>query len=319
MKPRAAKAPYKRIKNCMSPTAIPDRQYQVVHTTKYCYSEPVPQCYSETHLTPCDSPRQACLDHQLTIQPTPHKMDEWVDYFGNRMQFFTIQDRHEEFVVTARSQVQIRPADLRPHKATPAWEKVRDAVRVARDDQGWGARQFVYESPHVTLFDELERFAAPSFEPGRPWLEALLGLTARIHELFTFDPTATNVSTPLETVLQLERGVCQDFAHLQIGCLRAMGLPARYISGYLLTSPPPGQPRLIGADASHAWLSAYCPELGWVEFDPTNNLVPSLEHITVGYGRDYSDVCPIKGVFIGGGDHSMQVSVDVQPLDEAAA
>jgi transglutaminase-like putative cysteine protease len=177
-------------------------------------------------------------------------------------------------------------------------------------------RQFIYDSPHVAATTELADYARPSFAPGRPWLEATLELMARIYREFAYDPMATNVSTPLETVLTMRRGVCQDFAHLQIGCLRSLGLPARYDSGYLLTTPPAGQPRMVGADASHAWLAAWCPGVGWVDFDPTNNVVPSLGHITVAWGRDYSDVCPIKGVFIGGGEHAMNVSVDVEPLPD---
>ncbi len=175
--------------------------------------------------------------------------------------------------------------------------------------------QYLYDSDHVTTSADLAEFARRSFTPGRPWLAATLDLMLRIHREFVYDPAATSISTRLESVLALRRGVCQDFAHLQIGCLRSLGLPARYVSGYLLTTPPPGKPRLVGADASHAWISAWCPGVGWVDFDPTNNLVPTLGHITVGWGRDYGDVCPIKGVFIGGGEHAMKVSVDVQPID----
>ncbi len=171
----------------------------------------------------------------------------------------------------------------------------------------------------MAVDEPLAAYARPSFPRGRPWLEAIIDLTKRIHKEFVYDATATNISTPLASVMQLRRGVCQDFAHLQIGCLRAMGLAARYVSGYLLTSPPPGQPRLIGADASHAWLAAWCPGLGWIDFDPTNDLMPDLEHITVAWGRDYDDVCPIKGVFVGGGEHSMRVSVDVQKVENGKA
>jgi transglutaminase-like putative cysteine protease len=178
-------------------------------------------------------------------------------------------------------------------------------------------RQFVFDSPHVAAGGELAEYARESFMPRRPWLAAALDLLARIHRDFLYDPTATNVTTPLASVMAMRRGVCQDFAHLQIGCLRSLGLPARYVSGYLLTTPPPGQPRLAGADASHAWLAAWCPEFGWVDFDPTNNVVPSLAHVTVAWGRDYSDVCPIKGVFVGGGQHSVAVSVNVEPVEAA--
>jgi transglutaminase-like putative cysteine protease len=160
----------------------------------------------------------------------------------------------------------------------------------------------------------LRRYAAASFPAGRPTLEALLDLTQRIYRDFTYDPRATTVSTPLNQVWRTRRGVCQDFAHFQIGCLRALGLPARYVSGYLVTKPPPGKPRLVGADASHAWVALYCPGVGWIDADPTNNVLPAEHHITVAYGRDFSDVSPVKGVILGGGHHTLSVAVDVTPV-----
>jgi transglutaminase-like putative cysteine protease len=194
------------------------------------------------------------------------------------------------------------------------WEAVRDQLAVDRSPAVLEAYQYVFDSPHVPTSSDLAAFAAISFTPGRPWLEALLDLTRRIYTEFKYDKTATNIRTPPGEVLRLRRGVCQDFAHLQIGCLRSLGLAARYVSGYLVTSPPPGQPRLVGADASHAWLSAYSPEQGWVDVDPTNDLIPSLKHVSLAWGRDYSDVSPIKGVYIGGGHNGMTVAVDVMPL-----
>ena len=275
-------------------------RYRVVHTTTYSYSETVPLCQNELHLTPRDTARQTCLTHRLQVKPLPHRLDESLDYFGNHVRFFTVDEGHHELSVTAYSEVRIDVAAKRP-ETTPPWEQVRDFLATDRSAETIAARQFAFESPNVLLSAGLAEFGRPSFPAGRPWLEGVLDLTARIHKEFVYDPTATNVSTPLETVLNLKRGVCQDFAHLQIGCLRALGLPARYVSGYLLTLPPPGKPRLVGADASHAWLATYCPGVGWIEFDPTNNLVPSLDHITVAWGRDYSDVCPVQGVFVGGG------------------
>ena len=182
----------------------------------------------------------------------------------------------------------------------------RDAVDVA-------AAPYSFDSPCVRRDDRLASYAAMSFTPGRPLLEAALDLTSRIFHEFKYDPTATSVSTPTMEVFEKRRGVCQDFAHLEIGCLRSLGLAARYVSGYLLTDPRPGQPRLVGADASHAWLSVFCPGHGWVDLDPTNNVIPSMRHVTVAWGRDYGDVCPIKGVFLGGGSHWMTVAVDVVP------
>jgi transglutaminase-like putative cysteine protease len=289
-------------------------RYHVVHTTTYSYSEPVSLCQNEVHLTPRNTARQSCLDHRLTIRPTPSKLEEYVDYFGNKMHFFSIPDAHREMLVTAESDVRVLSAEYLPPEETPPWEQVRDFAKSSSSPEALDARQFLFDSPHVAACPGLAEFAAESFPAGRPWLVTVLDLTARINRLFVYDPTATNITTPLGTVLEIRRGVCQDFAHLQIGCLRLLGLPARYMSGYLVTAAPDGQPRLQGADASHAWLSAYCPGLGWIEFDPTNNLVPSLGHVTVAWGRDYSDVCPIQGVFIGGGQHSMDVSVDVRPV-----
>jgi transglutaminase-like putative cysteine protease len=290
-------------------------RYRIVHATRYLYSEAVPLCQNELHVHPRDTPRQTCLTHRLVIDPLPVRVEECRDYFGNHIQFFTIHDRHTELAVTAQTAVELRAAERLLPGSTTNWEEIAAMVgRVLGDDLD--VRQFVYDSPHIAAMPTLAALGRESFTPGRPWLEALLDLTSRIHRDFVYDATATSISTPLADVLAIRRGVCQDFAHLQIGCLRSLGLPARYVSGYLLTTPPPGQPRLVGADASHAWVSAWCPEFGWVDFDPTNNVIPSLEHITVAWGRDYSDVCPIKGVFVGGGEHAMNVSVDVEPLFE---
>ena len=288
-------------------------RYRVVHSTSFLYSEAVPLCQNELHVRPRDTARQTCHKHRLEISPQPHKVEECRDYFGNLIQYFTIQDRHYELSVTAHNDIELRAAQYLPPDKTTPWEAIAGSQRGPVGDE-LDVRQYIYDSPHISVSAELAEFAKVSFSPGRPWLDASLDLMARIHGEFTYDPTATTIRTRLESVLEMRRGVCQDFAHLQIGCLRSLGLPARYVSGYLLTTPPPGQPRLVGADASHAWISAWCPKFGWVDFDPTNNVVPSLEHITVAWGRDYSDVCPIKGVFIGGGEHAMNVAVDVEPM-----
>jgi transglutaminase-like putative cysteine protease len=289
-------------------------RYRIVHATNYYYSEAVPLCQNEVHLQPRPTRRQKCLRHRFDINPMPHRVEDCQDYFGNPIHFFTIAERHEQLSVTVRSEVELTPSEFSTSQPTAAWENVRETLKHDPAESLVDVRQFVFESPHVKIDARLTEYAARSFPAGRPWLEATMDLMARIHREFAYDPTATSVSTPLETVLELKRGVCQDFAHLQIGCLRALGLPARYVSGYLLTTPPPGQPKLVGADASHAWLSAWCPGLGWVDFDPTNNVVPAMGHVTSAWGRDYSDVCPIKGVFVGGGEHRMSVSVDVEPL-----
>jgi transglutaminase-like putative cysteine protease len=291
-------------------------RFRIVHATRFLYSDAVPLCQNETHIKPRDTARQTTRSHHLEIDPAPFKLEECRDYFGNAIQFFTIQDRHLELAVVAHSEVELRAAEYLPADRSLPWEEVAKSQAGPIGNE-LDVRQYIYDSPHISCSSELATYARGSFTPGRPWLEASLDLMARINREFAYDPAATNISTPLETVMAMRRGVCQDFAHLQIGCLRSLGLPARYVSGYLLTTPPPGQPRLVGADASHAWLAAWCPGFGWVDFDPTNNVVPAMGHITVAWGRDYSDVCPIKGVFIGGGEHAMNVSVDVAPLAES--
>lgn len=291
-------------------------KYKVTHTTIYNYSEQVPICHNEVHLTPRDHRRQTCLSHRLRIRPEPARIDTRVDYFGNYAGSFSIQEEHGRLSVTAHSQVEVAAPEIPDPATTPAWEEVRDRFALGQPPWWLEARQFVYASSYVPILDELRTYAQPSFSPGRPWLASVLDLTKRIFTEFKYDPTATTINTPVAQVFKQRRGVCQDFAHLQIACLRSLGLPARYVSGYLLTSPPAGQPRLVGADASHAWVSAFCPEVGWVDFDPTNNQIPTTKHIILAWGRDYSDVCPIKGVLVGGGQHRMRVAVDVLPVEE---
>jgi transglutaminase-like putative cysteine protease len=290
-------------------------KYKITHTTIYNYTEAVPICHNEVHLTPRDHRRQTCLAHRLRIRPEPVRIDTRVDFFGNHAGLFSIQEGHERLAVTAHSQVQVVAPEIPDPGSTPAWEEVRDRFALGQPPWWLEARQFVYESTHVPITDELRAYAQPSFPPAQPWLAGVLNLTGRIFLEFKYDPASTTINTPVATVLRDRRGVCQDFAHLQIACLRSLGLPARYVSGYLLTEPPPGQPRLVGTDASHAWLSAFCPEVGWIDFDPTNNHIPTTKHITLAWGRDYSDVCPIKGVLVGGGQHRMRVAVDVVPTD----
>lgn len=288
--------------------------YKITHTTTYNYSETVPVCHNEVHLTPREHQHQACSYNRLLIRPHPVTSGKRVDYFGNPVSFFTVQEGHHKLVVTAMSKVRLSEAPICRPSITPPWEKIRGALPGFRHPQGLDAYQYVFESPHIGTSAELAAYAHASFTPGRPILEAAIDLNERIHRDFEYDPAATSVHTPLTEVMAHRRGVCQDFAHLAIGCLRSLGLAARYVSGYLRTVPPPGKPRLVGADASHAWLSVFCPESGWVDLDPTNNSVPSTDYITLAWGRDYSDVCPIKGVFVGGGNHGMSVSVDVVPL-----
>jgi transglutaminase-like putative cysteine protease len=238
-----------------------------------------------------------------------------VDFFGNLVTFFAMQAPHRTLIVTANSTVEVTPVELPSAPDTLAWDTVRNALRHDCSPAGLEAYQYVFDSPYIASSAALQHYAAPSFPAGRPLLAAVLDLTRRIHADFTYDPQATSVSTPLHDVLHTRRGVCQDFAQVQIGCLRALGLAARYVSGYLVTQPLPGRPRLAGADASHAWVAVYCPGVGWIEVDATNNVLPSDHHIIVAFGRDYGDVSPIKGVFLGGGQHTVTVAVDVVPVE----
>jgi transglutaminase-like putative cysteine protease len=289
--------------------------YRVRHSTTYAYLDTVSICHNALHLRPRDSARQYCSAYELSVYPVPAVSSEWVDFFGNHVTFFSVQEPHRTLTVTARSTVEVGSVEL-PHASdTPAWEAVCDLLRRDRSAVVLEAYQYVFDSPYVVRNASLRQYASPSFPAGRPLLAAVLDLTRRIHADFTYDPTATSVNTPLHDVLQDRRGVCQDFAHVQIGCLRALGLAACYVSGYLVTKPPPGRPRLVGADASHAWVSVYCPGSGWIDVDPTNNVLSSDRHIMVAVGRDYGDVSPIKGVFLGGGRHTVEVAVDVVPVE----
>lgn len=290
-------------------------KYKITHTTKYAYSEPAPVCHNEVRLTPREDPWQRCEEHRLLIKPDPADLGQRFDYFGNQLNYFSILEAHRGLNVTAVTRLDVSTATLPRANVSPPWETVRDALRQDITPAGLDIYQFVYDSPRIRSTAPLVSYAAESFPPRRPIMEAVLELTHRIHQQFTYDPKATSVHTPLEKAFAARRGVCQDFAHVQIACLRGLGLAARYVSGYLRTLPPPGKPRLVGADASHAWISVYCGEVGWVDFDPTNDVIPSVHHITLAWGRDYDDVCPIRGVFIGGGQHTMSVSVDVEPLE----
>jgi transglutaminase-like putative cysteine protease len=290
--------------------------YRVQHVTTYHYSDPVSLCQNLAHLTPRNSAFQECFETDLSILPEPAVMSIQQDYFGNPATFFSIQEPHTTLRVVARHVVELTPRADFASLASPAWEAVVDELANHGDEEVLLAYAFVFDSPYIQTSEELADFARPCFPEGRPLLEAVLELTKRIHRDFEYDPKATTVTTPLREMFVNRRGVCQDFAHLQIGCLRSLGLAARYVSGYMCTEPPPGQPRLIGADASHAWLSVYCPNLGWIDFDPTNGVMPSDKHILVAWGRDYDDVSPIKGVILGGGEHKVTVGVDVIPTSE---
>ncbi len=287
---------------------------RIVHQTSYHYTEPVSLCQNTLHLQPRWCDRQVLLSCAIEVTPEPAVRAERVDFFGNPEMYLAVQEPHRHLKITARSEVDVAPSAIDKTMPSMPWDSVADTLRASRDRTAIEALQYTYESPLVPRHPMLADYARPSFPPGRPLMEAVFHLTERIHDEFTFDTRATNVGTPILDVLLHRHGVCQDFAQLQIGCLRSLGLPARYVSGYLLTNPPPGQNRLVGADASHAWVSIYFPGTGWIDFDPTNAMIPSDNHITICWARDYDDVSPVKGVILGGRHHALSVSVDVAPV-----
>ena len=291
--------------------------YRVVHQTTYRYGGTVNQCHNLACLKPREVAGQECLSHRLDIDPRPLELTEHRDFFGNPVTYFSIQQPHHQLTVTAVSEVRMNGgSEQAVLDYQISWDEVRDRLASATAPEVLDTRQFILDSPLVPATPDLAQYAAPSFSPGRPLLEAVLDLMSRIHHDFTFAPGFTSVTTPLAEVFAHRRGVCQDFAHLAIGCLRAMGLAARYVSGYLETLPPPGAAKLQGADASHAWVSVFLPETGWLDFDPTNNQMPQGRHMTTAWGRDFSDVTPLKGVIFGSDPgHTLTVAVDVAALE----
>jgi len=280
--------------------------YDVVHVTRYTYTELVSVSHHLARLTPRTFGHQSRLCHALEVEPAAAVQSTHTDYFGNDATFFAMQGAHRGLTVTSRSRVRVTARAVPAASSTPPWEDAGDRSRLPLD-----ALDALFDSVSLRAEPGFVAYARPSFPPERPLLEAVVDLTARIHADFTFDPEATTVTTSLAEVFRLRRGVCQDFTRFEIACLRSLGIPARYVSGYLETAPPPGMPRRIGADASHAWLTFHCPGAGWIDVDPTNNLLPSTGHVTLAQGLDYGDVSPIRGVILGGGQHSLQVSVDV--------
>ncbi|HXC35713.1 MAG TPA: transglutaminase family protein [Candidatus Acidoferrales bacterium] len=289
--------------------------YAITHRTTYEYAAPVAVSHHVARLEPRQTAAQTPENFGLRILPQPVLRKARADYFGNQLCFFSVQETHRRLDIIASSRVQVRPHEPGPPENSPAWEEVAGLFRDPVAPEVIPPYQFVFDSPHVRASLNLADYARESFAKGRPLLEGALDLTRRIFKDFKYDSKATTIVTPLEEVLEKRRGVCQDFAHLSIACLRSLGLPARYVSGYLRTRPPEGKEKLVGADASHAWFSIFCPRNGWKDFDPTNNLQVSQEHITVAFGRDFSDVSPVAGILTGGGQHEVKVSVDVQELD----
>ncbi|MBK0392724.1 transglutaminase family protein [Ramlibacter algicola] len=289
----------------------------VLHETRYAYAPAVRTALHMAHLRPADRDGQRLLRHSLRIDPEPDQRSTAVDVSGNVREFFGLQSAHEELRVVADSIVETSTRE-QPTSSLP-WEASRERLRYHRDAAHDPASEFLFASPYVPRDAAFIDYARASFTPGRPLLEAAHGLMHRIHTEFAYVGAATDASTPALHALALRKGVCQDFAHVLLGCLRSVGIPARYVSGYLLTEPPPGQSRLLGSDASHAWVSMYVPAAqgrgAWVDLDPTNDRVPGEDYVTVATGRDYSDVSPIRGVIHGGAHHTLQVAVTVAPVE----
>lgn len=286
--------------------------YKITHTTLYQYSENVDVCHNEARLRPLTLLGQQCLKFEVVIDPAPKDYRERLDFFGNHVCYFAIYSAHKSLTITATSTVWTAPRETDPKEAQAfTWEQVVAAFAKPKDIETLEAGQFTLNSPLVVVNQEMANYAGRSFAKGRSFIAAVTDLMDRIHREFTYDPHFSTIATPLLDVMKHRRGVCQDFAHLAIGCLRSIGLAARYVSGYMETLPPAGQERLVGADASHAWFSIFVPGYGWIDFDPTNNQMPTDQYITVAVGRDFHDVTPIKGVIFGGGDHKLLVSVDV--------
>jgi transglutaminase-like putative cysteine protease len=292
--------------------------FQLSHTTSYKYGNGVTFCHNIATLKPRDFLGQTILSYDLEISPKPTEISERIDFFGNTITRFSIQQYHKELKVIAKSKI-LRDYTLAPDIYQSAigmaitLDEAKEELKSTKPEI-LEVKQFVLESILIAKISKnIREYALVSFKPGRPIFESALELMERIFNDFEFNPNATNVATPIQEVMENKKGVCQDFAQIAIACVRAIGLPARYVSGYIETLPPPGKEKLIGTDASHAWFSLYIPKFGWVDFDPTNNQIPKNQHIIVAYGRDYYDVPPLKGVIFSSGENKMKVAVDIRP------
>jgi transglutaminase-like putative cysteine protease len=293
-------------------------RFHVLHETRYEYAATVALSQKLMHLTPRSFQFQHCESHTMSLNPAESERRVGIDYFGNHTNYCVVSEPHQNLLVRAESTLtlQSRPGQELIANSVP-WEQARDAIHLQENPTRLEVIKYLYTSTHISYSEELAAYARESFRPGRSVLESAFDLTRRIYSEFSFDPEATDISTPLSELLKIKRGVCQDFAHLMIGCLRAIGLSCRYVSGYILTRPAPGKPRLIGADASHAWVSVYCPSIGWVDFDPTNCCMVNMEHVTLGWGRDFDDVSIIRGVMLGGGAQTLTVNVTMTELENS--
>ena len=293
--------------------------FTIEHETRYAYRTPVTQSWQLAHLSLRELSWQRVMSHRVSIEPKPDERRDEHDSFGNGVTHFALYAPHS--LLRVRMQARVAVTD-RPDAACAEsieWRAIGAALRGEPAQDGLAPARLREPSALAPWSAAAQAYAAPSFERHADWLEAVSDLMHRIHTDFEFDPDATTVTTQIDEVLELRGGVCQDFAHLMIACLRGHGLPARYMSGYLLTDPPPGRPRLLGADATHAWVAAYSPCHGWVEFDPTNDHLADRRYITLGWGADFADVVPLRGVILGGRKQRMSIAVSVIPDDEATA
>ncbi len=289
-----------------------NNQYRITHTTEYKYYGPVGLCHNIAKLLPRDTDTQECKSTEITILPRPEVLDEYEDFYGNKVIYFAIQQEHEALTVTVKSDI-IKKMAANPEfnwYARAGWEEIK--LLIQESTEYIDARQYTATTPMTEYNTEIKNYALLSFAAGKTLLEAATDIMARIFKDFAFTPGFTTITTPATEVFKARKGVCQDFAHLAIACLKSLGLPARYVSGYVETLPPPGEEKLVGVDASHAWFSVYIPGMGWMDFDPTNNTIPGSQHVTIGWGRDYTDICPLKGVILSSGPHELQVSVDMR-------
>jgi transglutaminase-like putative cysteine protease len=285
--------------------------YIVRHQTTYKYESDVAYSRLVAHLIPRETPRQQRFASEVTVEPKPFRRFERTDYFGNTTSWCIIDEPHDELDVISQSRVSVEPIPHYAPEASAGWEDVRSSFEPPQPVEMFDVVQYTFDTPLTEADSSVVSYARRSFTRGRKLYAAVLDLNARIHADFAFDKKATDTRTTVREAFKLRAGVCQDLAHVGIACVRSMGLAARYVSGYLLTQPPPGRERLIGADASHAWFAVWIPPFGWIDFDPTNDMLPSHEHITVAWGREYGDVTPIHGIITGGSEHEVDVAVDV--------
>lgn len=284
---------------------------RATHVTRYSYAEDVSTCHTELRLVPRMRTGQVPLGNQLEVTPSANYSAAREDYFGNEVIAFSIEQPHRELVISSETLANLEPAPPANLSLSPAWEDVREEVSRLSNADAFDAYQFIFESPLIRRRGRFAAYAKEAFEPGRRFLEGVNQLAEKLFKDFKYDPRATTVTTPIEEALEARSGVCQDFAHVMIACLRSLSLPVRYVSGYIRSGT-----ELAGADASHAWVSVWCPMFGWQDFDPTNNVMPQADHITLAWGRDYSDVAPVKGVALGGGEQVIEVSVKVTEASE---